>query len=53
MVVTVGSVVGSILPLLFDHLGMDPAIMSNPLIASLSDLFGVFIYYKAATWVHH
>jgi magnesium transporter len=53
MVVTVGSVVGSILPLLFDHFGMDPAIMSNPLIASLSDLFGVFIYYKAATWVHH
>ena len=48
MVVTMGSVVGSMLPLLFDRLGMDPAIMSNPLIASLSDLMGVVIYHGVA-----
>lgn len=48
MVVTMGSVVGSILPLIFDRLGMDPAIMSNPLIASLSDFLGVVIYFTVA-----
>ena len=51
MVVTTGSVVGSMLPLLFDRLGMDPAIMSNPLIASLSDFLGVVIYFSAAIWL--
>ena len=51
MVVTMGSVVGSILPILFDRLGMDPAIMSNPLIASLSDFLGVVIYFTAADWL--
>lgn len=51
MVVTAGSVVGSMLPLIFDRLGMDPAIMSNPLIASLSDFLGVVIYFSAALWL--
>ncbi len=51
MVVTMGSVVGSMLPILFDRLGMDPAIMSNPLIASLSDFMGVVIYFSAAIWL--
>ena len=51
LVVTMGSVVGSILPILFDRLGMDPAIMSNPLIASLSDFLGVVIYFTAADWL--
>lgn len=51
MVVTAGSVVGSMLPLLFDRMGMDPAIMSNPLIASLSDFLGVVIYFSAAIWL--
>ena len=48
IVVTTGSVVGSMLPLLFDRMGVDPAIMSNPLIASLSDLMGVVVYYTIA-----
>lgn len=52
-VVTLGSVVGSILPVLFDRLGMDPAIMSNPLIASLSDSMGVVIYYLVAVALLH
>jgi len=30
---------------------MDPALMSNPLIASLSDVLGVFIYYNVALLV--
>lgn len=51
MVVTMGSIVGSMLPILFKRLGMDPAIMSNPLIASLSDFLGVVIYFTAAKYL--
>ncbi len=48
VVVTMGAVTGSCLPLLFDRLGMDPAVMSNPLIASLSDMFATAIYFTVA-----
>jgi magnesium transporter len=48
LVVTMGTVTGSLLPMFFDSLGMDPAIMSNPLIASLSDIVGVVIYFSVA-----
>lgn len=51
LVVTVGTVLGSALPLIFDRLGFDPALMSNPLIASLSDILGVVIYYTVAILV--
>jgi magnesium transporter len=47
-VVTIGTVLGSLLPLLFHRLGMDPALMSNPLIASLSDIIGVVVYFTVA-----
>lgn len=48
VVVTMGAVTGALLPVLFHRLGMDPAIMSNPLIASLSDMFATAIYFTAA-----
>jgi magnesium transporter len=43
-----GAVTGAMLPLGFKRLGMDPAIMSNPLIASIVDVMGVVIYYNVA-----
>ena len=51
MVVTMGTLTGSMLPLIFKRIGMDPAIMSNPLIAALSDMLGVIIYYSVAALV--
>ena len=48
LVMTMGSVAGSLLPMFFEWLGMDPAIMSNPLISSLSDILGVVIYFTVA-----
>lgn len=51
MVVTMGTLTGSMLPLVFKRIGMDPAIMSNPLIAALSDMLGVVIYYTIAALV--
>jgi magnesium transporter len=37
-----------LLPITLKRLGFDPALMSNPLIASLSDALGVLIYYNVA-----
>lgn len=48
-VVTLGTSAGTLLPLLLRRLGMDPAIMSNPLIAAMVDLLGVVIFYEIAT----
>lgn len=50
-VVFMGTVNGTILPLVLRKLGMDPAIMSNPFIASLSDVLGVLIYFNVAMWI--
>ncbi len=49
-VVALGSVLGSALPVLFERCGLDPALMSNPMIAALSDTIGVATYYSTA-WV--
>lgn len=48
LVVGMGTITGSMLPLIFKTIGMDPALMSNPLIAALSDVLGVVIYYSVA-----
>jgi magnesium transporter len=47
-VVVMGTVTGAVLPLLFKRLGMDPALMSNPLIAAIIDVLGVVTYYTVA-----
>lgn len=51
IVVICGAVTGSMLPLLFHRLGLDPAMMSNPFVACLSDLLSVLIYMKIALWL--
>ena len=50
-VVAMGTLSGAMLPLGLKRLGMDPAFMSNPLIAALSDILGVVIYYSTASFV--
>jgi magnesium transporter len=48
-VVTVGSLVGSLLPLLIQRVGLDPAVSSTPFIASLSDVIGLLVYLGIAS----
>ena len=43
-VVTVGAIIGSLLPLGFKRLGVDPALASAPFVASLVDVVGVVAY---------
>lgn len=49
MVVTVGSLLGALLPLLIQRVGLDPAVSSTPFIASLSDVVGLLVYLGTAT----
>jgi magnesium transporter len=48
LVVGLGAVTGALLPLVLRKLKFDPALMSNPLMASLVDVLGVVIYFQMA-----
>jgi magnesium transporter len=47
-VVTVGALVGGMLPLLLKRLGLDPAVVSSPFVASLVDVLGIVLYFSIA-----
>lgn len=49
LVVACGAVFGSLLPMLFKRLGLDPALMSNPFVAGISDILAIVIYMTVAT----
>lgn len=51
IVVLVGSVIGLSLPFLMNRLNIDPATASAPLVTSIADISGVFIYFAMATWI--
>ncbi|MCH7729829.1 MAG: magnesium transporter, partial [Planctomycetes bacterium] len=48
LVVVCGTLCGSLLPLLFKRLGLDPAMMSNPFVAGIIDILGIVIYMNVA-----
>jgi magnesium transporter len=43
-VVLIGSLVGSVLPLVFRSVGLDPALMSNPFVSAIVDVVGLVVY---------
>ncbi len=51
LVVIVGTLTGSILPLIFERFGLDPAMMSNPLVAGIIDILGIIIYMQVAMFL--
>jgi magnesium transporter len=50
-ITTLAATAGAALPLLFHRLGLDPALMSAPFIATATDVAGVFIYLQTASWL--
>jgi magnesium transporter len=48
---TVTNIIGALLPIGIKKIGLDPALISNPLIATLSDLTGLLIYLGMAKWL--
>ncbi|KKW05816.1 MAG: Magnesium transporter, partial [Candidatus Kaiserbacteria bacterium GW2011_GWC2_49_12] len=49
IVVMIGSIIGISLPFLLRKLKMDPAVASAPLVATVSDVFGVLVYFALAS----
>ena len=50
LVVMLGTVCGSLLPLASKRAGLDPALMSTPLITAVMDVTGVVLYYGVGVW---
>jgi magnesium transporter len=47
-VVTLGTLVGSLMPLAIKRVGLDPAVSSTPFVASLVDVLGLVLYFSLA-----
>ncbi len=50
-VVVMGSLIGTLLPMLLNKMKLDPATASTPLITSVADILGVLIYFSIGTAV--
>lgn len=48
LVVTCGTLTGSLLPMFFQRIGWNPALMSNPFVAGINDIFGILLYVNVA-----
>lgn len=42
---------GGLLPIIFQRLGVDPAVASGPAITTIKDITGLLIYFSIATWI--
>ena len=52
-IVMFAKVVGSALPILAEKLGVDPAVMANPLISTVTDAVSLLIYIYVAKLILH
>ncbi len=50
---TVAAILGTIVPMVFERLGVDSAVASSPFITSAVDIFGLLTYFAVATRVLH
>jgi magnesium transporter len=48
LICTWGTIVGSVLPLAFQKLGVDPGYASSPFVATFVDVTGIVIYFSIA-----
>lgn len=48
LIVIFAKVVGSVLPIVAEKLGVDPAVMANPLISTITDAVSLLIYFEIA-----
>lgn len=49
LLVFVSNFIGVVLPFMITKIGLDPAVVSNPLITSVADVAGLLIYFSIAT----
>lgn len=54
MTLSLSTVIGSVVPTLFDKVGIDPAVASGPFITTINDTFALVVYFSLATYfIHH
>jgi magnesium transporter len=46
IVISFAGFIGSVIPVIFKKLGIDPALVTGPLIATTNDIFGLLIYFS-------
>jgi magnesium transporter len=49
--VLLASVNGAMVPMVFERLGIDPAVASGPLVTTSNDITGIIIYFGLAAWL--
>jgi len=49
--VMIAAIIGAAFPIIFRRLKLDPALMSGPLITTIVDVLGVFIYFEIAVLI--
>lgn len=49
----IGTMAGTLIPIILYHFGIDPAVASGPLITTLNDIFSLLIYFGIATSLLH
>ena len=47
----ISNIIGTLVPIIFSSLHIDPAVASGPFISTLNDIIGVLIYYSLATLI--
>ncbi|MEM9069701.1 MAG: magnesium transporter [Myxococcota bacterium] len=52
-IVTLSTVIGSLLPMGIQKIGLDPAVSSTPFIASVVDVLGLMVYFSVAHLILH
>lgn len=50
-VIVIASLIGTLVPLLLDKFGIDPALATGPFITTSNDIFGILIYFSIAKMV--
>ena len=51
--IVMAKIVGSSLPIFADKIGLDPAVMANPLISTVCDSLSLLIYFGIASVILH
>lgn len=51
IVIMIAKVIGGLMPIAAKKIGIDPALMANPMIASLTDMISVVTYFALATLI--
>jgi len=47
--IIVAAIIGTLVPIIFNHYGLDPALSSGPFVTTIKDVTGLLIYFYTAS----